>query len=172
MNTHTVFLRVCVSSKPCQQRAVLPTIHWDLWLYPESICAPCDRPTLAQLRLKQKSYLWPLKSYFDVVLWSSLVTWCWISNAQNSEALVSARRQRQSAELHQDSSNQNMCVAESKRVIKFTFLGQSKEGFSFYQLVIICWWRFFDLKEFWIALWSILLLPLVSSSLSSGQHIK
>ena len=31
---------VCVSSTPRQQRAVLPTIHWDLWLYPESICAP------------------------------------------------------------------------------------------------------------------------------------
>lgn len=44
IHTPCICVCMCVSSKACQQRAVLPTILWDLWLYPESICALCDRP--------------------------------------------------------------------------------------------------------------------------------
>lgn len=75
MDTHTAFLCVCiyVCYKPCQQRAVLPIIHWELWLYPESICALCDRSlplTLSHRHkitfinyLKLLSYKWLLKFF-------------------------------------------------------------------------------------------------------------
>lgn len=90
--THEYTLYVCVhvSSKPCQQRAALPTIPWDLWRYPESICAPCDRSCSPTNRLLPIFKTWkaPLIVHFQSSGADSA------ADTQNSELLISTQTQR------------------------------------------------------------------------------
>lgn len=106
--THEYTLYVCVhvSSKPCQQRAALPTIPWDLWRYPESICAPCDRSCSPTNRLLPIFKTWkaPLIVHFQSSGADSA------ADTQNSELLISTQTQRCTQGCTQGCCTQRCCT--------------------------------------------------------------
>lgn len=109
--THEYTLYVCVhvSSKPCQQRAALPTIPWDLWRYPESICAQCDRSCSPTNRLLPIFKTWkaPLFVHFQSSGADSA------ADTQNSELLIRALK-RSAAHRAAQGCTQRCCTQGCK----------------------------------------------------------